>query len=90
MSTTLDLVITNVPSSAHGPPRAAAVGHRRHATATSPRSRPDIDPPTAAEVVDGGGQLAFPGVVDAHQHWGIYNPLAEDAGPRAAPAPRAA
>ena len=33
----------------------------------------------AAEVVDGGGRLAFPGVVDAHQHWGIYNPLAEDA-----------
>ena len=21
----------------------------------------------------------FPGVVDAHQHWGIYNPLGEDA-----------
>ncbi|GLY06569.1 MULTISPECIES: dihydroorotase family protein [Actinoplanes] len=32
----------------------------------------------AAEVVDGRGLLAFPGVVDAHQHWGIYNPLAED------------
>jgi len=30
------------------------------------------------EVVDGGGKLAFPGAVDAHQHWGIYNPLAED------------
>ncbi len=24
------------------------------------------------------GLLAFPGVVDAHQHWGIYNPLEED------------
>ncbi|GAA4832288.1 amidohydrolase family protein [Actinomycetospora corticicola] len=32
----------------------------------------------AHEVVDGRGQLAFPGVVDAHQHWGIYNPLEED------------
>lgn len=32
----------------------------------------------AARVVDGGGKVAFPGVVDAHQHWGIYNPLAED------------
>ncbi|MEJ2866682.1 dihydroorotase family protein [Actinomycetospora sp. OC33-EN08] len=32
----------------------------------------------AREVVDGHGQLAFPGVVDAHQHWGIYNPLEED------------
>ncbi|SEF60378.1 allantoinase [Thermomonospora echinospora] len=30
------------------------------------------------EVVDGKGRLAFPGVVDAHQHWGIYNPLADD------------
>ena len=29
-------------------------------------------------VVDGRGLLAFPGVVDAHQHWGIYNPLDED------------
>ncbi|MEU6721857.1 dihydroorotase family protein [Nonomuraea sp. NPDC046802] len=32
----------------------------------------------AGEVVDGGGKLAFPGVVDAHQHWGIYNPLPDD------------
>ena len=40
------------------------------------RHRPDRGAPT---VVDGGGKLAFPGVVDAHQHWGIYNPLAEDA-----------
>ena len=39
----------------------------------------DIPAEQAAEVVDGGGRLAFPGVVDAHQHWGIYNPLAEDA-----------
>ena len=32
----------------------------------------------ADKVVDGRGQLAFPGVVDAHSHWGIYNPLEED------------
>ncbi|WP_113699367.1 dihydroorotase [Nonomuraea lactucae] len=31
------------------------------------------------EVIDGCGRLAFPGVVDAHQHWGIYNPLRDDA-----------
>lgn len=31
-----------------------------------------------AEIVDATGKLVFPGVVDAHQHWGIYNPLAED------------
>ncbi len=33
----------------------------------------------AAETIDATGLLAFPGVVDAHQHWGIYNPLEEDA-----------
>ncbi|HVV09489.1 dihydroorotase family protein [Amycolatopsis sp.] len=39
---------------------------------------PGLDAASAREVVDGGGKLAFPGVVDAHQHWGIYNPLDED------------
>jgi len=39
---------------------------------------PEFDPADAAEVVDGGGKLAFPGVVDGHQHWGIYNELGED------------
>src|SRR5687768_4262637 len=33
----------------------------------------------ALEVIDGGGKLAFPGLVDAHMHTGIYAPLAEDA-----------
>jgi len=32
----------------------------------------------AAEVVEADGRLAFPGVVDVHQHWGIYNPLDVD------------
>lgn len=40
---------------------------------------PTIDPGLAATVVDGGGKHLFPGVVDGHQHWGIYNPLSEDA-----------
>ncbi|MEU6796779.1 dihydroorotase family protein [Nonomuraea wenchangensis] len=40
--------------------------------------RPGLDPAEARTVVDGGGKLAFPGAVDAHQHWGIYNPLAGD------------
>ncbi|MGY0501474.1 dihydroorotase [Nocardia sp. FBN12] len=31
-----------------------------------------------AEIVDATDKLVFPGVVDAHQHWGIYNPLSED------------
>ncbi|WP_106397292.1 dihydroorotase [Actinocorallia populi] len=39
---------------------------------------PGLDVTGVPRVVDGRGRLAFPGVVDAHQHWGIYNPLAED------------
>jgi allantoinase len=38
----------------------------------------DIPAEDADAVVDGRGLLAFPGAVDAHQHWGIYNPLDED------------
>jgi allantoinase len=33
----------------------------------------------AKTVYEGKGRLAFPGVVDAHMHTGIYAPLAEDA-----------
>jgi allantoinase len=40
---------------------------------------PGIDAKRAATVHDGKGCLAFPGVVDAHMHSGIYSPLAEDA-----------
>jgi allantoinase len=39
---------------------------------------PRIEVPEGTAVHEGRGRLAFPGVVDAHQHWGIYNPLAED------------
>ncbi len=42
------------------------------------RVGPDLPEDDAATVVDGRGLLAFPGVVDAHQHWGIYNDLATD------------
>jgi len=38
----------------------------------------DIPAEDADVVIDGRGLIAFPGVVDAHQHWGIYNPLDED------------
>lgn len=37
-----------------------------------------IDDARAQRVVDGSGKLAFPGVIDAHQHWGIYNPIDQD------------
>jgi allantoinase len=40
---------------------------------------PGIDATRAKAVYDGKGRLAFPGVVDAHMHSGIYSPLAEDA-----------
>jgi len=40
---------------------------------------PELDIGAAAEVYDGQGRLAFPGVVDAHMHTGIYSPLQEDA-----------
>ncbi|MCE3271936.1 MAG: allantoinase-like protein [Ramlibacter sp.] len=40
---------------------------------------PAIDPAQAKQVHEGRGLLAFPGVVDAHMHAGIYSPLAEDA-----------
>ena len=39
---------------------------------------PDIAAGDGTPVFDAGGRLVFPGVVDAHQHWGIYNPLGED------------
>ena len=38
-----------------------------------------IAPEQAGQVHDGGGLLAFPGVVDAHTHAGIYTPLESDA-----------
>ncbi|MBL8288323.1 MAG: dihydroorotase family protein [Rubrivivax sp.] len=40
---------------------------------------PGIDAARAKAVHEGRGQLAFPGVVDAHMHCGIYSPLEEDA-----------
>ncbi|MFT4028865.1 MAG: dihydroorotase family protein [Protaetiibacter sp.] len=42
------------------------------------RIGPAIETGQARTVFDGAGKLAFPGAVDAHQHWGIYNPLPED------------
>jgi len=40
---------------------------------------PGLDAKSAKAVFDGRGRLAFPGVVDAHMHSGIYSPLEEDA-----------
>ncbi len=43
------------------------------------RIAPSIDANKAAQVYAGKGLLAFPGLVDAHMHVGIYQPLSEDA-----------
>src|SRR2546423_7751951 len=43
------------------------------------RVAPEIAVADAQRVYDGRGRLAFPGVVDAHTHVGIYGPLADDA-----------
>jgi allantoinase len=43
------------------------------------RVAPSIPAADARRVYDGRGRLAFPGVVDAHTHAGIYAPLADDA-----------
>ena len=40
---------------------------------------PEIAASEAKEVFDGQNYLAFPGLVDAHMHTGIYAPLGEDA-----------
>ncbi len=40
----------------------------------------DIEVSEARDVFDAGGLLVFPGIVDAHMHFGIYNELSEDIG----------
>ena len=75
--TTLDLLIKNVRVVRPGEePRLMCLGIRDGKFHLIADSIPDDE---AERVVDGAGRLAFPGVVDAHQHWGIYNPLEEDA-----------
>ncbi|WP_106402613.1 dihydroorotase [Actinocorallia populi] len=75
----IELLIKNVrvvrPGDADGtpPPVDIAVND-----GTVVRVGPGLPEDDAATVVDGRGLLAFPGVVDAHQHWGIYNDLATD------------
>ena len=43
------------------------------------RLEPDIPAADANDVLDGGNQMVFPGLVDGHMHVGIYSPLADDA-----------
>ncbi|GGM45905.1 dihydroorotase family protein [Dactylosporangium sucinum] len=75
---TLDLIVKNVrvvrPDHATTPTLDLGIAGGRFV-----RLEPEIDAAEAAQVVNGRGRLAFPGVVDVHQHWGIYNHLSEDA-----------
>ena len=72
--TAYDLVVKNARVVTHdhddARPADIAVNGGRIASVAS-----DIAAEGARRVVDADGRLAFPGVVDAHQHWGIYNPL---------------
>jgi allantoinase len=73
----LDLLIKNVlVVRSDEEPRNLNLGIRDGKFEVIAESIPDEN---AKVVVDGAGRLAFPGVVDSHQHWGIYNPLVEDA-----------
>ena len=78
MAEKFDLLIRNVqlarPKESGTPVRDIAVSGGKFAAV-----RESIDPASAARVIDGRGLVAFPGLVDAHMHTGIYSPLAEDA-----------
>lgn len=77
-SAAYDLVIKNarVVRPHGGEPVSADIAITRGAIQEVGR---DVDGRAARNVVDANGLLAFPGVVDAHMHVGIYNPLHEDA-----------
>jgi allantoinase len=78
MTKAWDLLIKNarlVRPRAHGVEQAdIAVAGQKFA-----RIGANLPPSEARSVYDARGRLAFPGVVDAHMHTGIYSPLAEDA-----------
>ena len=76
---TFDLIVKNADIVRHDRPHAercdvGITGGRIAAVA------PQLGTSEADDVLDATGLTAFPGAVDAHQHWGIYNPIEEDAG----------
>jgi len=75
---TLDLIIKNV-RVVHPTPAGVVQADLGVRDGQIARVEPGIPPSAARQVYDGHGQLAFPGVVDAHTHVGIYGPLADDA-----------
>jgi allantoinase len=73
-----DLVVTNahVVRPGHDAPERLDVAVKDGRFAAVEES---VDVSRAAEVLDARGRHLFPGVVDVHQHWGIYNQLGDDA-----------
>ncbi len=73
-----DLLIRNVrvvrPNSSEAPLQHVAIKDGRFAAIG-----PELEPEAALVVTDAKGMLGFPGLVDAHMHTGIYNPIPEDA-----------
>ena len=78
MPRTLDLVVKNV-RIVRPNVREVVQGDIGIAAGKFALLEKNIDVEEAKAVYDGKGLLAFPGVVDAHMHTGIYSPLAEDA-----------
>ena len=78
MAPTLDLIVRNVRlvRPRHPDVARADIGV---ADGRIARIAPELSATDAREVYDGRGMLAFPGLVDAHTHVGIYGPLADDA-----------
>jgi allantoinase len=78
MNRTYDLVIKNVrvvrPQGDAAHEADIAIKDGRFA-----KVGPALNASLAKSTYDGKGRLAFPGVVDAHMHAGIYAPLKEDA-----------
>jgi allantoinase len=74
----LDLIVKNVRIVRPGRPEVER-GDIGIAGGRLARIAPAIPATDARKVYDGRGWLAFPGVVDAHTHAGIYGPLADDA-----------
>ena len=73
-----DLVVKNVRVVRPERARSSRGRHRDHRRKVL-RGRPAISAAKRSRSTTAKGWLAFPGVVDAHMHTGIYSPLAEDA-----------
>ncbi|HEY1888855.1 MAG TPA: dihydroorotase family protein [Steroidobacteraceae bacterium] len=73
-----DLLIRNVrvvrPNSSEVPLQHVAIKDGRFVAIGA-----ELKPESALAVTDAKGMLGFPGLVDAHMHTGIYNPVPEDA-----------